>query len=305
MKYPFESRPQGLYFIPGDLYLDPKRSALKALISHAHADHAIPSNKEAWCTESTYRIMKARYGEKLKTKFNIVKYHEPVQFGELSVTFAPAGHILGSAQIVIDFEGVRYCYTGDFKMRADHSCEPFHVVPCDVLITETTFARPDYEHPAEEDEFAKLADYANYNLVIGAYNLGKAQRLTLLLNRYCPERRIMVHHEAMKFHHIYEQAGIELGNWEPYNYRLFRNSTHNVLIAPPRALSTYAYESRVVTTFATGWKESPFRTHFKFHLSDHADWNEVLDLVEQCGAKEVFTVHGDGSFLEKHLETIK
>ena len=304
MNYPFESDKKGLLFIPGGIYLDPKRSALKAVISHAHADHANPYNKEVWCTSGTYMIMKARYGEKLKTKFNIVSYNEPFQIDEITITLYPAGHILGSAQIVIDHNNVRYCYTGDFKLRPDSTCEAFEIVKCDVLITETTFANPEYSHPDESSEFNKLKNYPGYNLVIGAYSLGKAQRLTSLLNLYCPERRIMVHHEAIRFHKLYEQSGFKLGDYVPYNYRLFRNSTGNVLVVPPRALSTYSRESRVMTAFATGWKNPPFKGHFMFHLSDHADWNEVLELVKKSEAKEIYTVHGHGSFLKKHLESV-
>jgi putative mRNA 3-end processing factor len=115
--------------------------------------------------------------------------------------------MLGSAQVIIDYDGVRYCYTGDFKLRPDPSCEPFEVVPCDVLITETTFAHPDYSHPTEENEFLKLAAYSHSNIIIGAYNLGKAQRITYLANKLLPGRRIMVHPEAAVFHQVYKQQG--------------------------------------------------------------------------------------------------
>ncbi len=297
-----EQRKEGLYFPPGDFYLDPYRTVARALISHAHADHAIAGNEEVWSTTSTWGMMKLRYKDRLKSKFNPVAYREPFEINGVKIQFYPAGHMLGSAQIVLEHEGVKYCYTGDYKIRADASCEPFEVVPCDVLITETTFADPSYAHPSEASEMKKLEEYEKMNLVIGAYNLGKAQRLTLLLNQYFPERRIMVHPEAAGYHRFYEQQGISLGKWQHYNYQLFRRTTGNILVAPPRAMSTYLRDAGVVTAFATGWKKSPVKAHFNFHLSDHADWQEILDLVEQCGAKQIITVHGDGAALMDHLK---
>lgn len=297
-----ERRKEGLYFPPGDFYLDPYRNVARAVISHAHADHAIAGNEEVWCTVPTWGMMKLRYKDRLKSKYNKVEFRESFEINGVKVKLFPAGHMLGSAQILIEYNGVRYCYTGDYKMRADASCEAFEVVPCNVLITETTFANPDYAHPAEETEMTKLQPYEKSNVVIGAYNLGKAQRLTLLLNQYFPNRRIMVHPEAAVYHRFYEQQGVSLGAWQHYNYQLFRRTTGNILIAPPRAMSTYLREAGVVTAFATGWKQSPFKAHFNFHLSDHADWQEILNLVEQCGAKKILTVHGDGTALLSHLK---
>ncbi len=302
-----QSRPEGLYFAPGDFYLDPKRAVNRAVISHAHADHANASNREVWCTGSTASFMKIRYSDRLKSIFNLKPYHETFQIGSVEITLIPAGHMLGSAQILIVYEGIRYCYTGDFKIRHDDTCEPFEVVPCDVLITETTFANPQYVHPREEDEFKKLEAYSHCNIVIGAYNLGKSQRVTLLSGRFLQSRNIMVHPDAILFHKIYEEGGIPLGNWKPYNYREFRNSRNNVLIAPPRAISSYLNQPLTVVVFATGWKRSPVRSHFNFHLSDHADWNEILELIRLCGAKKIIPVHGDGKLLMQHLakETVE
>jgi putative mRNA 3-end processing factor len=249
--------------------------------------------------------MKARYRDKLKSSFNVMPYHQPVEIGPVKVTLVPAGHILGSAQVIIDYKNLRYCYTGDFKLRADDSCQPFEIIPCDVLITETTFAQPEYDHPSEESEFEKLKQFNGFNIIIGAYNLGKAQRLNVLVNKFLPSRRIMVHPESAVYHRIYEQHGVNLGSWHPYQYRLMRNSSNNVLIAPPRALSTYLNQVGVVTTFATGWKKSPFRSHFNFHISDHADWKELLHLVKETGAGKIITVHGNGDMLKSHFSNIK
>ena len=296
-----EHRPEGLYFVPGDFYLDPVKAVQRAVISHAHADHAIASNREVWCTEPTASFMKIRYRDRLKSLFHIKTFDEKFTIGNVSITLIPAGHMLGSAQVLIEYEGIRYCYTGDFKTRPDASCEPFRAVTCDVLITETTFAQPEYIHPPEESEFQKLEAYSHCNIVIGAYNLGKAQRVTLLASQLMKTRNIMVHPEAAIYHTAYQQGGISLGNWQHYNYREFRNSKNNILIAPPRALSTYLNEPSTLVLFATGWKRSPVRSHFNFYLSDHADWKEILEVVRFSGAKKIIPVHGDGKHLMQHL----
>jgi putative mRNA 3-end processing factor len=297
-----QQRKEGIYFIPGDFYLDPKKPVERAIISHGHADHAISSNTTVWCTPVTKGIMQLRYRERLKSVFNVYPYRQSFNIGDITITLLPAGHILGSSQVVIDYNNTRYCYTGDFKLRTDATCEPFETVPCDVLITETTFAQPGYAHPLESDEIKKLEEFEKINIVIGAYSLGKAQSLTKILSANYPARRIMVHPEASGFHRYYEQQGIKLGNWEPYNYQLFKRTTGNILIAPPRVMSTYNRNVGVVTAFATGWKKAPMTAHFPFYVSDHADWEEILLLIKQTGAKTILTVHGDGEQLKKHFE---
>jgi putative mRNA 3-end processing factor len=299
---PFEHRSEGLYFKPGDFYIDPRKGVEKAVVSHAHADHANPNNIASWCTPATAHLMQSRYGSRLKSKLQPVSFDTTFEINGVEIHFVPAGHMLGSAQIVLDYLGVRYCYTGDFKLRSDDSCEPCRVVSCDVLVTETTFATPGHIHPDESEEFEKLRQFSNCRIVIGAYNMGKAQRLTLLANRYFPDRPVMVHPEAARFHHIYSEHGFQLGPWEFFEARRFRQLSSAVLIVPPRGLSTYYRSPGTVTAFATGWKKSPFRAHINFHLSDHADWDEVLQMIKGTGAKEIMTVHGEGHHLRNYLQ---
>ncbi len=291
-----------LYCQPGDFYIDPSRKTEKAVISHAHADHAIANNNEVWCTPETMAIMKARYGDKLKSKFHIVPYNQTFELGQVRIKFIPAGHILGSAQIILDYNETRYCYTGDFKIKPDDSCQGFELAECDVLITETTFADPSYSHPEDVDEIEKLHNYKSQNIVIGAYSVGKAQRINKLINRYLPQRNVMVHPETAIYHRVYEDSGMTPGVWTPYSYRKFRSNNCHVLIVPPRVMSSYNSTPGIVTTFATGWINPPIRAHFKFHISDHADWNDIIWLVEKSKARKVLTVHGDGRVLKQHLQ---
>ena len=300
-----EKRAAGLYFKPGDFYLDPRRSASHALISHGHADHAIASNKEVWCTPGTAAIMRARYGDKLKSALNEIPYKDTCTVNGVSVSFYPAGHILGSAQILIEYNGIKFCYTGDYKLNADDSCEAMEPLACDVLITETTFAEPGYSHPCDKSEIEQLDRFRDYSIVIGAYSLGKAQRLTKLINKHLPERNIMMHPDAALFNRVYENSGINLGPWSPYNYRKFKSDGNSVLVVPPRMLSSFHRTPGVVTAFATGWSKPKIWSMHHMRISDHADWNQILHLIEISGAKTVMTVHGSGETLKKHLNESK
>jgi putative mRNA 3-end processing factor len=297
-----QKKPEGLYFAPGNFYLDPVRPVGNAVISHGHADHTCAASANVWCTKPTSEFMKVRFREKLQSSFNIYAYQESFEINGCQLMFYPAGHILGSAMIHITYNGLSYCYTGDFKIRKDPTCEEFKSFKCDVLVTESTFADPDYIHPDESNELEKFLEYGECNIVIGAYNLGKAQRLTRLFSLKFPERRIMIHPEAVPYHKVYEEAGIKLGNWEPYNYQLFNRTKSNCLIVPPRALSTYKYLNRCVSAFATGWKDSPFRATIKLNISDHADWNELMQLIELSRPEKIITVHGDGTLLKKYFK---
>lgn len=291
----------GLFFPEGEFHLDPLRKAARAVISHAHADHAIPSNSEVWCTPETMAIMKARYGDKLKSRFHVVAYHQEFSLGKARLKLVPAGHMLGSAQVVIDLEGKRHCYTGDFKIRQDDSCAHFEPVPCDVLITESTFADPEVDHPDEEQEMVKLKNHAAYNIVIGAYTVGKAQRINKLINKHLPGHTVMVHPETARYHHVYEKAGMTPGDWQPYNSQHFHRRSGQILLVPPRMLPSYYAMEGVVTTFATGWNRPMFRSNFRFHISDHADWKELTWLIRNSGARQVYTVHGDGNALKNYF----
>jgi putative mRNA 3-end processing factor len=148
-----------------------------------------------------------------KGEYHIKNFGETFQIGGVNITLFPAGHILGSAQVLMEFDGVTYLYTGDFKTVSDASCEPFHFVRADVLYTETTFAKPSFSHPNAEEEIQKLNGYSGINIMIGVYSLGKAQRITQLATQHCPGKKVVVHSECVSFHKIYESFGFPLGNW--------------------------------------------------------------------------------------------
>ena len=291
----------GLYCIPGEFYLDPKKMVPTAVISHAHGDHAVPNNTNVYCTKGTRELMAMRYNASARTQFHIKAYREVFTINGVKISLHPAGHILGSAQILLEYAGERYLYTGDFKLQEDSSCEAFEFVECDHLITETTFADPTYEHPEPIAEILQL-NQSDQNVVIGAYAVGKAQRITRLLSEHCPDKKIFVHNGVAAFHKVYEDHDRNLGKWMSYRRQEFLDSSNAVYILPPSHFARYSRNKSVLRIFATGWKRSYYSCDRILRISDHADWKDVLTLVKRTKAKYVYTVHGDGSHLIRHLE---
>jgi putative mRNA 3-end processing factor len=291
---------EGLFCLPGSFHIDPKRSVNIAVISHAHADHAVSGNRFVYCTPATRALMTERYGDKAAYRFIQKNYGEVFVINGVKVSFYPAGHILGSAQVLMEHNNTRYLYTGDFKLQKDQSCEEFVLVQTDILITESTFARPEDSHPDPVSEITKLNEYRK-NILIGAYSLGKAQRVTDLLSRYCPEKQVVVHSSIGRYHKIYREMNFSPGKWLPYSREEIRKSENIVYIVPPAVFLRYKNNTQFLKAFATGWDHTYPFTDFRLTISDHADWKDILELIKLTGAKKVFTVHGEGGNLRKHF----
>ncbi|MES2814936.1 MAG: DNA ligase-associated DEXH box helicase, partial [Pseudomonadota bacterium] len=164
-------RPEGLYCPAGDFFIDPLRPVPRALITHGHSDHARPGHGAVLATRQTLDIMAIRYGEDFAASRQT--YDGPVTLGEASVSFHPAGHVLGSAQIAVEARGCRIVFSGDYARVATPTCAPFEPVPCDIFVTEATFALPVFRHPPPEVEIARLlasvAAFPERSHLIGAY----------------------------------------------------------------------------------------------------------------------------------------
>jgi putative mRNA 3-end processing factor len=290
----------GLYCRYGDFYIDAKQPVKHAIISHAHADHAISGNDEVYCTEATAAFMKLRYGKNAAKAFNIAGYYQPFQIGGVQITFVPAGHILGSAQVLMEYMGVKYLYTGDYKLQPDATCEPLEWVKTDVLITESTFANPDTKHPDPVAEIQKL-NAIKINILLGAYSLGKSQRLIRLINEQAPQKTILVHHRIMPINAIYEKMDFSPGKYQMYGRKLMKNQQEYVYIVPPFTFDSYSRATGVKRLFASGWKNLQVNQNDTLFISDHADWNDILQAVECTQPQQVWTLHGDGSYLRKHF----
>jgi putative mRNA 3-end processing factor len=292
----------GLYCATGNFYLDPKQAVSKAVISHAHGDHAVRGNETVYCTEATAQLMELRYKKSAGLKFNIYSFDESFYIEGVKMTFIPAGHILGSAQILLEYKGIRYLYTGDYKLQADPTCEPIEFAEADVLITETTFADPLVQHPNPVSEIQKL-NSSMHNVLLGAYALGKAQRLISLITENCPDRKVLIHYGILPINKLYEKFGFKPGIYEPYNRKLMKQPGMGyVYIVPPMTFDSYFRAKGVMRAFASGWKQLQRHNDFELLISDHVDWNDILKMIEMVKPREIWTIHGDGKHLKQYFE---
>jgi len=290
----------GLYCKYGNFYLDPKQPVEHAVISHAHGDHAVPGNRNIYCTAPTADFMRLRYGKNAGAHFQLYGWHQQFNLGPVSISFISAGHILGSAQILMTHEGISYLYTGDYKLQPDTTCEPIEWVKADVLITESTFANPETSHPDPIAEIQKLNSIQS-NILLGAYGLGKAQRLIRMINDYAPQKKILVHFRIAPLNAIYEKHGIALGTYQMYNRKLMKNQDEYVYIVPPFTFDSYFRATGVKRLFASGWKNLQVNQQDTLFISDHADWNDVLKAIEKVDPQQLWTLHGEGKHLKEHL----
>lgn len=291
---------KGLYCRYGDFYLDPLQPVNTAVISHAHADHAIAGNHEVYCTEQTAAFMQLRYAKNAAKVFNMVPYKQSFNIKGVNIIFIPAGHMLGSAQVLMEYQGIKYLYTGDYKLQPDATCEPLEWVQADVLITESTFANPDILHPDPVEEIKKLGD-VKLNIMLGAYGMGKSQRLTRLITDHLPQKTILVHHRIMPLNTVYERFGYSPGKYQLYGRKLMKDQKEYVYIVPPFTFDSYSRATGVKRFFASGWKNLQVNNQDTLFISDHADWNDILEAIKQVQPREVWTLHGDGSRLKNYF----
>ncbi len=296
--------PKGLYVEPGDFYVDPTRPVPKALITHGHADHARYGNEAVLATSETLGIMKARYGARAGDSLQIAAYGETHKVGDVTVTFYPAGHVLGSAQILMEYGGARIVASGDYKRGADPTCLPFEPVKCDVFITEATFALPVFVHPpvaAEVEKLlASLRTFPERAHLVGAYSLGKCQRVMALLRQAGWEQPIYLHGAMVSLVELYEQLGVPLGPWQRVSEVKDKKQLQGqIVMCPPSALND-RWSRRLpdpVTGMASGWMRIRQRARQRgaelpLVISDHADWPELLQTIDEVGAPEIWITHG-------------
>lgn len=295
-----EAHPDGIYIPAADAWIDPSSARPRALVTHGHADHARGGHGAVLATPGTLAIMATRYGAQ---NGQAVDYGETIRLGEVAVRFVPAGHVLGSAQIVLEHRGERIVVSGDYKRRADPTCAPFEPVPCDIFVTEATFGLPVFRHPdtgAEIDKLlAALAAEPERCVLVGAYALGKAQRVIAELRGRGFDDPIYLHGALQRLCDLYAEHGVALGELRPVAGVAKGELQGRIVMAPPSALND-RWSRRLpdpLTAMASGWMRVRQRARQRgvelpLILSDHADWDELTATIAEIAPREVWVTHG-------------
>ena len=306
-----ETRPEGLYCPPGDFYIDPWRGVKTAVITHAHGDHARWGSHLYHCTETSEALIRIRLGQ---VTIEAHPYGAPFEINGVHVSFHGAGHILGSAQVRLEYQGDVWVFTGDYKRSPDPSCEPFEVVPCNTLVTEATFALPVYRWPAGPEVALQILAWWDNNRAAGktsvllCYSLGKAQRILAELHGLT-NRTVHLHGAAVKLVQAYREAGIQMLPTEAVSALAKDDKLEHGLVLAPPSVSDSAWMRRFnqpEVAFASGWmairgirKRRNYRHGFV--ISDHADWDELIRTVHETGTQRVLCTHGRSQLLVRYL----
>ncbi len=294
--------PWGIHVVPADAWVDPSRPVPRALVTHGHADHARGGHGVSIATPATLAIMELRY--QTREGASAAEYGEALDIGGgVTATYLPAGHVLGSAQILLEHAGERVIITGDYKRAPDPTCAPFAVTPCDIFITEATFGLPVFTHPPIAEEIGKLlvarAENPDSCILVGAYALGKAQRVIAELRAAGHHDTIWLHGAMEAMCRLYEEHGVMLGDLRLVSDAKKDEIRGAIVMTPPSALND-RWSRRLpepVTAMASGWMRVRARARQRgvelpLVISDHADWNELTRTITEVNPQETWVTHG-------------
>jgi putative mRNA 3-end processing factor len=295
--------PSGLYCPIADVHVDPVRPVPRALITHGHSDHARAGHGSVLATAETLRIMATRYGDDFCSTRQVAEIGRPLEIGGVTATFRPAGHVLGSAQIAFEAKGLRIVASGDYKRGADPTCAPFEPIQCDVFISEATFGLPVFHHPDPRHEIEKLlssvAMFPDRAHLVGAYSLGKAQRVIALIREAGYDEPVYIHGAVERLTRLYEAMGVPLGDVRLARDEERRDLAGKVVICPPGALSDLWSRKLPdpVAAYASGWMRIRARARqsgaeLPLVISDHADWPDLQRTIRETGCSELWVTHG-------------
>ncbi|RDJ24931.1 ligase-associated DNA damage response exonuclease [Bosea caraganae] len=307
--------PAGLYCPPADIHIDPVRPVARAMITHGHSDHARAGHGAVLATRETLEIMALRYGEGFTNSRQVAEPGAVTRIGLVDFRFVPAGHVLGSAQIVVECNGLRIVASGDYKRERDPTCAGFEPVPCDIFITEATFGLPVFRHPPAHAEVAKLLEsvrlFPERTHIVGAYSLGKAQRVMALIREAGYDRPIYIHGAVAKLTEFYEAEGAPVGDIRPVVAAERKALGGEIVICPPSAIQDLWARKfpDPVTAFASGWMRVRARARQKgvelpLIISDHADWDHLQATIRETGAGEIWVTHGEADALAHWCGTV-
>ena len=305
---------KGLYCPPGDFYIDPVAPVPRALITHGHADHARSGHGAVMATRQTLDIMAIRYGERF-TDSRQVAGDDRIEVNGVGVTFRPAGHVLGSAQIGLDHRGMRITVSGDYCRNPNPACTPWQPLPCDVFVTEATFALPVFRHPRPEDEIDRLMQslrtFPDRAHMVGAYALGKAQRVIALIREAGWDRPIYIHGALERLCAYHHDEGIDLGDLRPAtaDKRNKPDYAGEIVVAPPGAFNgpwVRRFPDPLIG-FASGWMQIRNRAKARgvelpMVISDHVDWPDLTATITELDPEETWITHGREDALMRWCE---
>jgi putative mRNA 3-end processing factor len=304
----------GLYCEPGGFHIDPTQPVERAVVTHGHSDHARAGHRHVLATPETLAIMRLRYGDAMAGSTQSLGYGEALAIGDVTLRLVPAGHILGSAQAVIEGRGCRVVVSGDYKRRRDPTCTPFEPVACDLFITEATFGLPVFRHPPDSHEIEKLLHslrlFPDRAHLVGVYALGKCQRLLALLREAGYDEPVYLHGALVGLCELYQRHGVELGPIMAWSEARPDEFNGKIVLAPPAALAD-RWTRRLpdpVTALASGWMRVKQRAKARgvelpLVISDHADWAELTQTLDDVGAGEIWVTHGREEALVHYATT--
>ncbi|MEQ1877432.1 MAG: ligase-associated DNA damage response exonuclease [Bdellovibrionia bacterium] len=303
-------RPRGLYCAKGDFYIDPSGKVERAVLTHAHSDHARKGSAQYYSTKSGAPLVRCRLGHDISIQG--IEFGTKFRLGPVALSFHPAGHIMGSAQVRLECDGEVWGVSGDYKRESDPTCEPFEVFKCDTYVSEATFGTPSYRWKKNKDVGREIFDWfeensaAGRNTVVFGYSLGKTQRLLGLLEPYM-NRPIFLHPSAKELTQCYRDEGFSLAETICLD-DVKGSKLRGELIIGPQSMLTSKYLETIgedcKTAFASGWMARHQRGYDRgFVLSDHADWDDLIQTITETEAQEVYVLHRDG-VLVRHLKSL-
>lgn len=305
--------PEGLYCPAIKAHIDPVRPVERAIITHGHADHARSGHGSVLATPQTLDIMGLRYGADFCGQPQSLKYGEQIDLSGIEISLHPAGHVLGSAQVLLSGEGGRTVVSGDYKRQSDPTCAAFELVTCDTFVTEATFGLPVFRHPPALQEVQKLLTslrlFPDKTHLVGAYALGKAQRVIGELRAAGYDRTIYLHGALVALTTYYEEQGIVLGPVEPVAKRVKELAGEIVLCPPGQLADRWARRfGDTVTVMASGWMRVRARARQRgvelpLIMSDHADWDDLCKTIIETQASQIWVTHGAEEALVHWCET--
>ncbi|MFN8943725.1 MAG: ligase-associated DNA damage response exonuclease [Pseudobdellovibrionaceae bacterium] len=304
--------PQGLYCRPGKFYIDPSRAVEHAVVTHAHSDHARRGSARYYCASVGKSLLKVRLGKNIAVQG--FEYGEIFELGGVQISLHSAGHILGSAQVRMEYQGEVWVISGDYKRDFDPTCHPFDPVTCDVFVTEATFGTPAFQWKKNIDVGKQIYEWWNENSQLGlnsvlfAYSLGKAQRVLGVLKPYA-QRPIYCDTPVSPLTECYRNQGIALADTICLSQLTPDQKLRGELFLVPQSFlkttKAKVLGENFQTAFASGWMAQGTRGYSKgFVLSDHADWNDLLETIFQTRAQRIYVQHRGNGALVKHLRNM-